>query len=270
VFDEPIIFKKLWTNFKIIAINKLQLLFRPDEVIIYGEDHSQKSKVRIRIDASRLTHYFTREFLEVGILFKGTESIMLAIDAEYTKIAIYSELGKIHQNIKMTLSNEMDIDENRTIELISEYPRLADEEQFLDSDYTIKFELPGKYLKKMLNNIRMFSDQITVRQDSSADPLIFEYKSATKKICSMNVFKNSDKIKLRSALLEQDTFHMNFKIDYVKPISNALAAENIAIWMHETKPIMFTVLHDSGTIELKILTATVNKIPHVNSVPVQA
>jgi len=259
IFDEPIIFKKLWTYYKAMAISKLQLIFRRDELIIYGEDHSHKSKVRTRIDARRITHYFCRTPYEIGILFKGTESTMMTIDAEYTKLAIYSEAARMHQNIKTTLSNEMDIDENRTIELIGEYPHIEDESMFLDDAYTIKFELPGKYLKKMLNNIRMFSDQITVRQDARVDPLVFEYKSASKKISSMNIFKSNSKIKLQSTLEDSDTFYMNFKIDYVKPISAALASENITIWMHEDKPIMFTVLHDGGSVEVKILTATVQR-----------
>jgi len=254
VYDEPTIFKKIWNYTKSMAIESLQIIFRPTEVIIYGEDHSQKSQVRVCLNAKQLNHYYCSESIECGIFNKVVEPIMSAIDETYNKLIINVETKNARKSFKIILSNDIEIDEERRVELIANYPKIADEERFLDGDYTLKFDLPGKYFKKMLSNVRLFSDQITIRQDSPTDYLMFEYKNTLKRICSKNVVKNNKKIRLQSALSEGETFHLNFKIDYIKPISTALATETIAIWAHETKSLAFIVALDNGTAEVKILT----------------
>ena len=62
------------------------------------------------------------------------------------------------------MKNDIDIDENHKIELIGEYDHLDSiREKFDDQDYRIKFNLPGKYFKKTISDIKSFSDQLTIR-----------------------------------------------------------------------------------------------------------
>ena len=49
--------------------------------------------------------------------------------------------------------NDIEIDESHKIELIGEYQKIDNENMFLDNDYPIKFDLPGKYFKKTIANI---------------------------------------------------------------------------------------------------------------------
>lgn len=254
VYDEPAIFKKIWNYAKCMAIESLQLIFRPSEVIIYGDDHTQKSRMRVRIDASKLNHYYCREPTECGIFNKNVEAIMMSIDETYNKISILIEIKDMRKHINLVLSNDIEIDENRRIELHASYPHLVDEMEFLDQDYTLRFELPGKYFKKMLSNMRLFSDQIAIRQDGPTEPLMFEYKNTVKKVFSKNIIRNSKKVKLQSTLTKDETFHSSFLIDYVKPIGLALASENITIWAHEKKPLTFIVILDN-IVEVKIITS---------------
>merc|ERR1712226_891253 len=145
------------------------------------------------------------------------------------------------------------------VELIGDYKKIENEEQFTcDSEYHIKFDLPGKYFKKMISDIRTFSDEITIRKDSENDPLIFEYSKCDKKIISYHIVKNTKTINLVSNLQENESFRVSFKIDYVKPISSALLSENITIFAHENKPLLFYINMDKTVIELKILTEIIN------------
>lgn len=259
-YDEPSIFKKLWMYAKNMAMESMQIIFRPDEVIFFGVDHSQKSRMRVRIDANKINHYYCDGTVECGIANKSVEPIMTAIDESYNKIIINVEAKNAHKNIKIVLCNDIEIDERRRIDLDVSYTPISDEEQFVDTDYSLKFELPGKYFKKMLTNVRLFSDQIAIRQDGPNDPLIFEHKNTLKRICSKNVVRNGKKIKLQSNLDENDTFLSCFKIDYIKPISAALSAENITIWAHEQKPLCFIVTFDSCVVEVKILTDVIKSV----------
>jgi len=215
--------------------------------------------MRIKINADKVNHYFCDSELDLGMSCKNPELVMSTIDKSYTSILFLSKQGYTQKDIRIILNNEIEIDESHKIELIGEYKKISNENMFLDTDYTIKFELPGKYFKKMISDIRAFSDQITIRQDGVDEPLIFEYTKSDKKIKSYNIVRNNKMIKFESNLKEDETFNVSFKIDYVKPISSAMLSENIVIYAHESKPLMFSVLMDKGTLELKILTEIIDE-----------
>jgi hypothetical protein len=259
LYDKPLIFRKLWQYFKLMAVDKIQIIFRVTEIIIWCEDHHKKSKMRIKINADKVNHYFCSSEIDLGMTCKNPELVMSTIDKSYSSILFLSKEGYTQKDIRIILNNEIEIDESHKIELIGEYDKISNENMFLDTDYMIKFELPGKYFKKMISDIKGFSDQITIRQDGIGEPLIFEYTKYDKKIKSYNIVRNNKIIKFVSRLKEDETFSVSFKIDYVKPISSAMLSENIVIYAHEGKPLMFSVLMDKDTVELKILTEIIDE-----------
>lgn len=264
LYDKPLIFKKLWQYFKLMAVDKIQVIFRKTELILWSEDHHKKSKMRININANKVNHYYCSEELDIGMSCKNPELIMSTIDKTYTSILFLSKVNYTQKDIRIILNNEIEIDESHRIELIGEYDKISNENQFTDNDYTIRFELPGRYFKKMISDIRAFSDQITIRQDGPEEPLVFEYMKNDKKIKSYHIVRNNKTINFTSKLKEDDTFRVSFKIDYVKPISSALLSENIIIYAHESKPLMFSILMDKTTVELKILTEIIDDRNNIN------
>ena len=46
---------------------------------------------------------------------------------------------------------DIEIDESHKVELIGDYLKIENEDRFInDNEYQLKFELPGKYFKKMI------------------------------------------------------------------------------------------------------------------------
>ena len=265
LYDKPLIFKKIWQYFKLMAVDKIHIIFRKNEVVFWGEDHHKKSKMLFNINTNNINHYYCEDTLDIGLLCKNPELIMSTIDKTYTSLIFLSKRQNIQKDIRIILNNEMEIDESHKIELIGDYKKLEDESLFNNSnDYQIKFELPGKYFKKMISDIKTFSDEITIQKDSEQDLLRFEYATHDKKIISYHVVKNIKNINLSTNLQNNNSFRVSFKIDYVKPISSALLSENIIIYIHENKPILFNIHMDKKTIELKILTEIIDhrSTPH--------
>jgi hypothetical protein len=258
LYDKPLLFKKIWQYYKLMAVNKIQMIFKKNEIIMLCEDHHKKSKMRIKINVKNVNHYYCADELDIGMLCKNPELIMNTIDKTYTSVLFLSKVNNIQKDIRIILNNEIEIDESHKLELIGEYDKITNEEVFTKYDYTIKFELPGKYFKKMISDIKSFSDIITIRQDSNKDPLVFEYMKSDRKIKSYNIVRNNNIIKFESKLLEGETFRISFKIDYVKPISSALLSDNIIIYANENKPLMFSTMMDKNTIEVKILTEIID------------
>lgn len=258
VYDNPCNFKKIWQYFKLMAVSKIQMIFRPKEVILWSQDHHKKSEIKITIDADKVNHYYCIEELDIGILCENPELIMATINGEYQRMLFLSQKNYVQKNIHIIFKNNIEIDETHKIELIGEYNKMENEDIFEDNDYTIQFELPGKYFKKMIADIRAFSDQITIRQDSMNDPLVFEYAKDDKKVKSHYIVRNDDQIKFHSKLKEDESFRVSFKIEYVRPISSAMLADKILIKAHENKPLMFYVSMDDGTIKMQTMTEIIN------------
>jgi hypothetical protein len=259
LYDKPLILKKIWQHFKLMAVSKTQMIFRVGEIILWSEDHHKKSKMRVKINANKVNHYYCTEELDIGMTCKNPELIMSTIDKTCTSILFLSKVDYTQKDVRIILNNDLEIDESHRIELIGEYPKITDENMFLDTNYSIKFELPGRYFKKMISDIRAFSDQITIRQDSPDDPLIFEYMKQDKKVKSYHIVRNNKAINFVSTLKEDESFRVSFKIDYVRPISSALLSEHITIYAHESKPLLFSVLMDNDTVDLRILTEIIDE-----------
>lgn len=257
-YEKAVNFRKIWQYFKHMAVSKVQIIFRQNEVILWGEDHHKKSKMRIVIHGDKLNHYYCANELDIGMSCRNPELIMSTIDKTYTGIIFLSKRGYTQKDIRLILSNEIEIDESHKIELIGEYSKISNEQMFLDSDYTVKFELPGRYFKKMISDIRCFSSQITIIQDGVGEPLVFEYTKSDKKITSRNIVRNNGNIKFVSKLKGDETFRVSFKVDYVRPVSSALLSDTVIVHAHESKPLMFFISMDNGTIELKILTEIID------------
>ncbi len=253
LYDRPLVFKKLWQFFKLMAVEKIRMLFTKQDIILYCNDHHNKSRIRVKINCSKVNHYYCKQELDIGLLCKNLELIMVTIDKTYNSILFLSTHDNIQKNIQVILKNDIDIEESHKIELIGEYDKDINDEKFLDEDYMLKFKLSGKYFKKMISDIKKFSDSICIRKDGKDDNLMFEYIKHDKKIKSHHVIKNSESISLVDKLVDDDAFRTSFKIDYVKPISSALLNDHIEIYADENKPLKFLIQMDE-IIEISILT----------------
>jgi hypothetical protein len=261
LYDMPLVMKKIVAFFKSLAAAQIQIIFRPTDIIMYAQDHHKKSKIRVRIDGSKLNQYYCKSILDIGISSKELESILNTVDKDYSSIILVSTAGNTQKNLIAILENDIQIDETHTIDLIGQYNHMDNEEEFTDENYMIQFEWPGKYFRKTINDIKTISTQISISQEDCESPLELCYTSSNKKIHSRHIVKNADKIKLRSQLSGDDTFHVDIKVDYIKPISSAHIADEIMILVDENKKFMTKAYIDNRTIEIKTLTEIIDERP---------
>ncbi len=261
LYDQPIIMKKIFSFFKSVAASEIQILFRPNDIIFYAIDHNEKTKIRIRVDAEKLNHYYCRDVLDVGISQKEMEMILNKVDKDYSSMVILSDVTTTRRNLTIVFENDIRIDELHRIDLIASYNKMEDESAFIDEEYMIKFNFPGKYFKKTVSDIKSMSSQLSITQEDNDSPLIFEYLTENKRIQSKHTVKDSNKIKLVSNLDDGDSFRVDVCIDYLKPISSSQIADDITILVDENKSFMTKSYIDGGTIEIKTLTEIIDERP---------
>lgn len=261
LYDQPIILKKIFSFFKSLAVAQVQILFRERDIIFYTKDHHDVSKIYVRIDASKINHYYCRGPLDIGISSREMELILNKVDSKYSTIIILSSISSMQRSINIVFETDMNIQESHTIDLIGQYSKLEDEDLFLDTDYAIQFEFPSKYFKKMINDIKSMSNNLSIVQEESTKPLVFEYYTENMKIQSKYVAKNSDSIKLISNITDDSSFRIDIKVDNITPIAKAQISEEITILIDEEKLFMTKTIIDDGTIEIKTITQIIDGRP---------
>jgi len=264
LYSMPIIFKKLIIFFKSLAASQIQIIFRHHEIIMYSVDHKCRSRMRVRIDATKLNHYYCHHTVDIGISCKDLELILNSVDKDYTSIILLLTVCNEQKSITMILENEMQIDEIHTIGLTGQYNHMENEEEFIDEDFTIKFKYPAKYFRKTISYIKTISNRISITQEEFNAPLEIGYRSINKKVRSRHTAKNAKNICLHSKLLSGDSFRVDVKVDYIKPISSSQIADEIWILVDENKNFMTKATIDNGTIEIKTLTEIIDNRPNEN------
>jgi hypothetical protein len=259
-YDNVSIFKKIFNLLKTMNVKEINIQFNSNYTKIFGIDHLEKNLINIKIDSNKLNHYYCEHPINITLDPKNLDKITQKIDKHYSLFSIILKKKSYRNNIIIILNNKiLSIDESHIINLIETN---VDYETFNDKSvdynlYPLKFELTGKYFKKLINDVSTFSEIFTIEKVNN-NPLQFIYKNINNTIKGFNICKDSSKIKLQSSLSENDIFSVSVRIDYIKALSNSLLSEKIKIYADSENDLVFNLLIDNGSFEIIIYTS-INK-----------
>lgn len=256
-YDNVSIFKKIFNLLKTMNVKEINMQFTSNYTKIFGIDHLEKNLINIKIDSNKLNHYFCENNINITLDPKNLDKITQKIDKHYSLFSIILKKKTFRNNLIIILNNKiLSIDESHIINLIENN---IDPNSFYDrsldyNTYPLKFELTGKYFKKLINDVSTFSEIFTVEKIDK-HPLQFIYKNINNTIKGYNICNSPDKIKLQTSLAENEIFSVSVRIDYIKSLSNALLSEKIKIFAHSEEDLVFNLLIDNGVFEVVIYTS---------------
>ncbi len=259
-YDNVGIFKKIFSLLKLMNVKEINIQFHTNYAKIYGIDHLEKNLINIKIDSAKLNHYYCEQPINITLEPKNLDKITQKIDKNYNLFSIILKKNSYRNHLIIILNNKtLSIDESHIINLIESD---GDLNQLYNKNvdynlYPLKFELPGKYFKKLINDISVFSELFTIEKVNDS-PLRFIYKNINNTIKGYNICKDHDKLKLESTLQPDDIFSVSIRIDYIKALSNSLLSDSIKIYADKENDIIFNLLIDNGVFEILIYTA-INK-----------
>lgn len=259
-YDNVSIFKKLFSLLRLMNVKEINIQFNSNYTKIYGIDHLEKNLINIKIEATKLNHYYCEHPINITLDPKNLDKITQKIDKNYNLFSMILKKNSYRNNLIIILNNKiLSIDESHIINLIEND---GDLNQLYNKSvdynlYPLKFELPGKYFKKLINDISIFSELFTIEKINK-NPLQFIYKNINNTIKGYNICKDNSKIKLESTLTEDDIFSVSIRIDYIKALSNSLLSEKVKIYADKENDLIFNLLIDNGVFEILIYTA-INK-----------
>lgn len=251
-YDNVSVFKKVFNLLKNMNVKEINFNFTGNNVLLFGVDHLEKNVIHIRVNSNKLNHYFCERPVTITLDTKNLDKITQKIDKNYDLISFILKKDSYRNSLTIILNNkEMSIDESHIIRLIeSEHNYEVFMNKSCDySIYPIKFELNGKYFKKLINDMYVFSEVFTIEKMNNS-PLSFVYKNLNNTIRGYNICKDDKKIKLESNLDEDDIFSVSVQIDYVKSISNSLLSENVKVYADSDNDLIFNLSIDDGVIDI--------------------
>lgn len=259
LYDNPEIFKKILSYFKSHAVSNIFITFKEKYILFWCEDNLKKNQIRVKIDCNLINRYYCLETLNIGISCDHLEKIMTTIDKTYNSILIQSQKDNIQNYLEIILEDDF-MDRSFKVELIGDYNTFHNMDHLFDEDekYMLNIKFPSKKFKSLVNDMMSFSDEVSIELQSSIDPLIFQYRSRDNKIkntstCHKNMYV------LNKNIEDGDTFHVSFKLEYVRSISSSLISEYIKIYADEDKRLLFINEMDNGCISVRTLTEIIDK-----------
>lgn len=259
MYDNPEMFKKILSYFKSHAVNSIFMAFTSTDVLIWCEDNLKKNKIRVKINCSMINQYYCFEPLNIGISCDHLEKIMATIDKTYNMITIVSQKDNVQNYLEVILEDDI-MDRSFKVELMSDHNVFRSINHLFDDDakYSLSLNLPSKKFKSLINDMLTFSDEVSIELHSQNDPLIFQYRSRDNKIKNTSTCHNN-LYSLNKAIDDGDTFHVSFKLEYVRSISSSLISENVKIYADEDRCLLFANDIDGGCISVRTLTEIIDK-----------
>lgn len=253
IYDEPMMFKKVFLLFKAMSAKELTITFDVDEIRITTIDHLKKSDILVTFDCSKMTHYYCSEKSVAVMNAQNIEKVNQVLDKNHTMVTIVSKKQSIRSSLIFIFQNEMKIDEVREVKLIAPtMNNIINMADFDGSQHNIMFEMPSKFFKKFMADSSTFSDTLTLQKIGIAGPLTFSYISDDKMIKSQLIVKDESIIKLESKIVDDEIFSASIKIDYVKPLASSLLADSICIYADDSHKMIFVSHLDNNSITVKV------------------
>jgi len=265
-YDNVASFKKIFSLLKSMNVKEINMQFNSNYVKIFGIDHLEKNLINIKINSSELNHYYCRFPIGITLDPKNLDKVTQKIDKNYTLFSMILRSTTYRNNLIIILNNKvLSIDESHIINLIENDVDLHPfYEKALDYNvYPLKFTLTGKYFKKLISDISIFSDNFTIEKISADSHLQFTYKNINNTIKGYNICNDNDKIKLETTLTNE-IFSVSVRIDYIKALSNAALADNINIYADNENDLVFNLLIDGRAFEIIIYTAINKFTSHIS------
>ena len=255
-YDNPLIFKKILYLFKTLSSEKINFIFDKEHISITTLGHFKKNKILITIDCHKVNHYYVKKKIEFCLTRNYLSSIFTNINKSHKSITILSKTSTKNSLIYILLDGDLNIRDEHKIQL-TEFSNIPiNIKNFMYDDYEIYFKLPGREFKKMISDIKLFTNIVTLYKTSNndEDKLTIEYVGNNKQTTSNKYFLNSQAIFLKTKIKDDKSFRVSFEIDNIKPISSSFLTEEIEIFSKEGMPLLIKILMFDKAFDIRILS----------------
>lgn len=242
VYEDPMMFKSLFTYFKNLKARDIHIRCTPAGITFFTRDQSRISRIVAHIPGKEVNHYYCDDTFWLGMNRDKIEKLFSSIDKSFYKITILYRYDEEEFLTFVFRDHEIDKECNYkiTVSLPEEDAELIEVEKNATDGaiqkFPIEWELSSKQFKKTFNDASNYADTITVEKLGET-PLQLTYSH--RDIVYYEVYRSTPKIKLRSTIEKNQTFRCTVKVANVKCLAAAMVTETVRIMCREDDDILF-------------------------------
>lgn len=259
VYSDPTIFKSLFTYFKNIKAKEIHLRCGGTGLTFFALDHSKTSRVVAHVAGEHVNWYYCEEEFWLTLNRESVEKMFATIDKTFYKITIMQTIDDLSSLIFVFKDPEIDKECTYKISLPGHTPdeELYDAETILTPEglienFPIEFKLTAKQFKKSISDASNYSDIISFEKLGESNPLQLSYKMCG--VMYYEVYRDSDKIRLRSSVEDGNMFICTIKIANVKSLASSMVTDDVRILCREHGDILFRSAIDDKALVVSTMT----------------
>jgi hypothetical protein len=244
MYENPMMFRKIFTLFKVYSVKDINMSFMEDRVFMYSITEDKKIKLCVEIFCERMNKYYCSEPLHVTLDTEYFYTIFQTVSKDYSKIVFVTTRESYNSRMWMIFVDEegeeshYEIDINPAKE--NPLPAILDVLSY-ETEYPLSFELPFKYLKRKVveyGNLKV--DKIKIEQtvdDVGTRDLYLACETSNTRIKNKSPLKNAAKMGLISAY-DGPLFSAPIYINSIKPLSSTLISDKIRICVDNQRDLI--------------------------------
>ena len=252
-FAIPAVFKKLYSLYKNIGVQQIYIKFDAKEVSFIAQAFSDETIAKTSIDCTKAHRYYCQTPVELIVSREASEKVINRIDPKFfDSITFVVKKFTAEINEMIIILNNPNLDSVSThklnLTMVKDYPIVDD---WSTIKYPLNFRLKRQEFKKYTSDIESIADTLTIQKMGKYN-MKFNYSKEGGILCVSDVFTNSAKIQMDSKLTDKEIVAATVKISEIKAISNSQIADEVIIYVDNTRKIMLKFYMDEA-ITTKVL-----------------
>ena len=242
VYDNPTMFKKIFTTFKNFDVEKIYVKFDPNGIKMYSPDSINKNNIYCTIDGQRMNRYYCKTTIDIIFSICTIKRILTELTKECSSITFTMTESMINNKITV-ITNEARINVNSysTLEVLqnNEYKWEEIEEKIARiKDYPVSFELPAKFFKTKIVNLRLCADITTIEKNGNGN---LRFTTPYKDEHGENItrFESPEKIGLKEDIQDDNIFAVSLYLEHIKTVATTAITNEINIYADKDKDVVF-------------------------------
>lgn len=268
IYENPIMFKKIFTLFKVYSIEYVHILFDTDRVYMYSISSSNSELILVEIFGERMNKYYLEEPFHIVLAIEKIHSIFQGIAKNFSSVIFATTRSAKHHKFWIIFNDDNEESSNYCVDLNTpENNPIEDIRSTLsrESTYPISFEMEFKALKHKVveyGNLHVKTMEIgqTIGTNATGDTTYRVYLACGTQdgqIMNQSPFNNTARINLISTF-EESQFIAPVFLSSIKPLAGTLISDKVKLTVDEEKPLIFTadLDHDTSTKTKKRIIGT--------------
>lgn len=227
-YENPTMFKRIFSAFKLLNTATVHLNFTKDGVHIYCIDHLLVNTMLGFIRGSEMVYYYVKEAYAIEINHDEFQGILSTINATHDSIKLITIAAEAHRKLTIvTINNKDAIRTNWHTDIKrSEMSWEKDDElgpctifDTPERQYLLEFTLKCKTFKKCITGIEGMTREITIYKEKN-EPLTFKFEYITEHGKGSHDFYDNKLMALREKIDDGAYVTTTIPINYLRPIAS--------------------------------------------------